>query len=68
MGHIVFTTILLPRSGVLGACMRASLIELPFQTVMRRILVLEYMLSGEHGLLQPRPILPGNECYRVPRP
>jgi hypothetical protein len=68
MGCIVFTSILLPCGRVLVVCMRVSLVEPPFQIAMRWIPVLEYMLSGPHGLLQPRPISSGNECYRPLRP
>jgi uncharacterized membrane protein len=68
MGHIVFTSVLLPCSGDLGACMCASLIELQFHIVMRHIPVIEYILLGVHGLLQSHPISPGIECYRLVRP
>jgi hypothetical protein len=32
-------------------CMHVFLVKLPFQTVMRLVLVLEYMLSGARELL-----------------
>jgi hypothetical protein len=68
MGCIVFTSVLLPCDGVLVVFMRISLIKLPYQTVMRRIQVLEYILSSARGLLQSCPISLGNECYRLLRP
>jgi hypothetical protein len=58
----------LPYGGVLVACMHVLLIELSLQTAIRQILVLEYMLLGARGVLQPCPILLGNECYHLPRP
>jgi hypothetical protein len=54
--------------GSIMACMRVSLVEPSFQTVMGRIPELEYMLSGVRGLLQLCPILSGNERYRPSRP
>jgi hypothetical protein len=61
MGHIAFTSVLLPCGRVLVVCMRVSLAKLPFQTMMKRILALEYMLSSACGLLQPRPISSANK-------
>jgi uncharacterized membrane protein len=68
MEHIVFTRVPFPCGGVLVACMCVFLVELPLQTSIRWIPVLEYMLSGAHGLLQECPISLGNECYHLPRP
>jgi hypothetical protein len=48
--------------------MRLSLVELLRQAAMGRILALDYMLSGVCELLRPCLILPGNKCYRFPRP
>jgi hypothetical protein len=49
-------------------CFYQGTFTLPLQTAIRQILVLEYMLSGVCGVLQPCPILLGNECYHFPRP
>jgi hypothetical protein len=49
MEYIVFTKTCLPYVKVDMAFMRVSPVELPFQTVMGRILALECMLSGVHG-------------------
>jgi hypothetical protein len=68
MKRIIFTRICLPYVGVIMVHMRVSLVELPFQTVMGQIPTLLCMLSNVHGLLQPRPISSGNECYRPSRP
>jgi hypothetical protein len=51
MEYIVFTRICLPYVRVIMAFMRIPLVELPFQTVMRRLPAVEWMLSGAHGLL-----------------
>jgi hypothetical protein len=67
-GHVIFTRVSLPYGGVLVVCMRIFLIELPFQTAIGWIPVLQYMLLGVHRLLQTCPISPGNECYRLLRP
>jgi hypothetical protein len=64
MECIAFTRTCLPCARVTMVCMHVSLIELPFQTVMRRIPALKYMLSSARGLLQPRSISSGNDCYR----
>jgi hypothetical protein len=61
MGRVSFTRVSLPCGGVLVACMHIFLIELPFQTAIRRIPILEYMLLGVHGLLQACLVSPGNE-------
>jgi hypothetical protein len=61
--YIVFTRICLPNVRVIMAFMLVSLFELPFQTVMGRILALECVLSVVRGLLQPCPIWLGNKCY-----
>jgi hypothetical protein len=50
MGHIVFTSVLLPCGGVL-VCTHVSMIKLPYQTTMRRTPILMCMLLGAHGLL-----------------
>jgi hypothetical protein len=42
-------------------CMRVSLIEPSFQTVMGLVPALEYMLSATCGLLPSCPISSGNE-------
>jgi hypothetical protein len=63
MERIAFTRICLPYVGIIMACMRVSLVELPFQTVMGHISALKCMLSGACGLLQPCPISSGSECY-----
>jgi hypothetical protein len=68
MGRILFTSVLLPCGEALVVCMRLSQIKLPYQIAMRWILVLKYILSGAHGLLQSCPILSGNECYHLLRP
>jgi hypothetical protein len=68
MECIAFTMACLPCPRVIMVCMHVPLIELPFPTVMRWILALKCMMSDARGLLQPRPILSGNECYRPPRP
>jgi hypothetical protein len=62
--HIAFTRICLPYVGIIVVCMRVSLVELPFQTVMGRIPALECMLSGARGLLRSHPISSASECYR----
>jgi hypothetical protein len=46
---IAFTRICLPYVGIITVCMRVSLVELPFQIVMRWIPALEYILSGAMG-------------------
>jgi hypothetical protein len=50
------------------AFMHVSLDLLLHQTVMGWILVLEYKLSGAHGLLHPCPVVPGAKCHRFLRP
>jgi hypothetical protein len=50
------------------AFMRVSLVEPLCQVVMGKILTLEYMLSGAHGLLRPHPIVPSAKCHRFSRP
>jgi hypothetical protein len=65
---IAFTKICVPYVGIIMVCMCVSLVELPLQTVMRRILALECMLLGVHGLLQMHPISSGSECYHPLRP
>jgi hypothetical protein len=61
-GHV------LPYVRIIMVPMCVSLVALLFQTEMGWILVLESMLLGARGLLQPHPILPGTECHRLPRP
>jgi hypothetical protein len=39
--------------------MLVSMVKLLHQATMGWILALEYMLSGVHGLLGPRPVMPG---------
>jgi hypothetical protein len=68
MEHIASTRICLPYARAIMVHLCVSLVELPVQTMMGWIPVLEYMLSGARGFLQPRPILSGNECYRHSRP
>jgi hypothetical protein len=54
--HITFTRICSPYVGIIMVCIRALLVEIPFQTVMEQILVLECILSATRGLLQSCPI------------
>jgi hypothetical protein len=46
-----FTRVCLPYVGIITVSMRVSLAKLPLQTVMGRVPILEYMLSGARGLL-----------------
>jgi hypothetical protein len=62
--HITFTRICSPYVGIIMVCIHASLVEIPFQTVMERIPVLECILSATCGLLQSCPISSGSERYR----
>jgi hypothetical protein len=48
-------------------CMRLSLVEPSFHTMIGWVPTLEYMMSGARGLLQPCPISSGNEHYRPSR-
>jgi hypothetical protein len=65
--HMDFTRVCLPYARIITVHMHVSLAKLPLQIVMGRIPVLEYMLSGMHGLLQSCLILLGDECFRPPR-
>jgi hypothetical protein len=47
--------------GSIVVCMRVSLVEPSFQTVMGHVPELKYMLLGVRGLVQPCPISSGNE-------
>jgi hypothetical protein len=67
MGQIVFTNVLLPCGEALVVCMHMSLIKFPYQTTMKHIPVLGYILSGARGHLQLCLILSGNERCRLPR-
>jgi hypothetical protein len=67
IGCMAFTRVCLPHIGIVMMCMHVFLVKLPFQTVMGRVPILEYMLSSVCGLLQPRLILSGNECFHPPR-
>jgi hypothetical protein len=51
--------------GSIMVCMRVSLVEASFQTVMGWVPALEYMLSGARGLLQPCPISSGIRSLRA---
>jgi hypothetical protein len=66
MECIAFTRIYLPYVGIIMVCICVSLVEIPFQTVMRWIPVLQCILLGACGLLQPCPILSGSEYYPPP--
>jgi hypothetical protein len=68
IGHMVFTRVCFPYTRFVMVCMCVLLVKLPFQTVMGRVPVLEYMLSGAHGFLRPCLISSGNECFCPPRP
>jgi hypothetical protein len=54
--------------GSIMVCMCVPLVEPSFQTVMGWVPALKYMLSGARGLLQPCPILSGNERCHPSRP
>jgi hypothetical protein len=61
MEYIIFIRMCLSYIRVIMVFMCVSLVELLHQMVMGRIPTLECRPSGERGLLQPRPISPGNK-------
>jgi hypothetical protein len=67
MEKLAFTRAHLFYVRVIMVIMCVSLIESLCQTAMGQIAVLEYMLSGVHGLLRPSLIVPGNKCCHFPR-
>jgi hypothetical protein len=65
---LAFTRACLSHIKVIIVITCVSLVELLYQTTMGWILAFEYMLSGTHELLRPRPIMPGNKCHCFSRP
>jgi DMSO/TMAO reductase YedYZ heme-binding membrane subunit len=67
MENPTFTRVSLSDVRVIMVIMRILVEELLYQAVMRRIPVLECLLSGSHRCLWLRPILPSIKWHRYPR-